>query len=290
MIREVGRRGWATTSISADAMGYGSELGRVGAGYLADLVVTVGRVLLSALVVAAPSALDAQTIRGRLLEFGSDTPIDVGMVVMVSVTGDSVSATLSDSEGFFEVSAPEGGEYLLEAAALGYKEARVGLFELGEGGEMSVEFRLWPAPLTIGGVVVESLVERPELVRNGFFRRMERGVGTYFSPSDIAESTARQAIELLQGLAGVRMRIDPVDGERLMVRGTKGYCVPTLLVDGVRTTWAGTSMRLDELVPLETVLAIEVHRGVSGMPIEFGSFNQCGVIAFWTKRESGPRR
>lgn len=248
---------------------------------------TVAEALLTALVVTMPSALDGQTIRGRLLEFGSDAPIDLGMVVMVSVTGDSVSATLSDSDGFFEVSAPSGGEFLLEAAALGYEESRVGLFELGEDGEMSVEFRLWPAPLTIGGVIVESLVQQPELVRNGFFRRMARGVGTYFSPSDIEESTARQAIELLQGLAGVRMRIDPVDGERLLVRGTNGYCVPNLLVDGVRTTWAGTSMRLDELVPLETVHAMEVHRGVSGMPIEFGSFNQCGVIVFWTKRESG---
>lgn len=249
-----------------------------------------GTALLAALVVVAPPALDGQTIRGRLLEFGSDTPIDMGMVVMVSVTGDSVSATLSDEGGFFEVSAAEGGEYLLEAAALGYKESRVGLFELGVDGEISVEFRLWPAPLTIGGVVVESLVQRPELVRNGFFRRMEGGVGTFLSPADIEESTARQAIELLQGLAGVRMRIDPVDGERLLVRGTKGYCVPTLLIDGVRATWAGTSMRLDELVPLETVHAIEVHRGVSGMPIEFGSFNQCGVIVFWTKRESRTRR
>jgi hypothetical protein len=261
-----------------------------GGGPRAGTAWTAARAFLAALVLATPSALDGQTIRGRLLEFGSDTPIDLGMVVMVSVTGDSVSATLSDADGFFEVRAPDGGEYLLEAAALGYKETRVGLFELGEGGEMSVEFRLWPAPLTIGGVVVESLIEQPELVRNGFYRRMERGVGTFFSPSDIQESTARQAIELLQGLAGVRMRIDPVDGERLLVRGTKGYCVPSLLVDGVRTTWAGTSMRLDELVPLETVHAIEVHRGVSGMPIEFGSFNRCGVIVFWTKRESRPHR
>lgn len=233
-----------------------------------------------------PSTTAAQTIRGRLLEFGSDNPIDLGLVIMVSVTGDSVSAALTDQEGFFEVEAAEEGSYLLEAAALGYKGTRVGLFELGDGGEMSVEFRLWPAPLTLDGIVVESLVQAPELVRNGFYRRMQNGVGTFFSPADIAESTAGRAIDMIQGLAGVRMRIDPIDGERLMLRGTRGYCVPTLVIDGVQATWAGTSMRLDELVPLETVYAMEVHRGVSGLPIEFGSFNQCGVIAFWTKRET----
>lgn len=232
----------------------------------------------------APEAA-GQTIRGRLLEFQSDEPIALGRIVMVSVTGDSVASALTDEAGFFEVSAHDAGSYLLEAAALGYKETRVGLFELGGGGEMSVEFRLWPAPLSISGVMVESLVEAPELVRNGFYRRMRSGVGTYFSPADVAQTTATRAIDMIQGLAGVRMRIDPVDGERLMLRGTNGYCVPTLIVDGIRATWAGTSMRLDELVPLETVYAMEVHRGVSSLPIEFGSFNQCGVIVFWTRRQ-----
>ncbi len=235
--------------------------------------------------VAGQADAAGQTIRGRLLEFESDEPIGLGVVVMVSVTGDSVSAALTDDGGFFEVSAQEEGSYLLEAAALGYRETRVGLFELGEGGEMSVEFRLWPAPLSIDGVMVESLVAAPELVRNGFYRRMQAGVGTFISPADLAETTATRAIDMIQGLAGVRMRIDPVDGERLLVRGTNGYCVPTLLVDGIRATWAGTSMRLDELVPLETVYAMEVHRGVSSLPIEFGSFNHCGVIVFWTKRQ-----
>ncbi len=227
----------------------------------------------------------AQTIRGRLLEFQSDEPIALGHVVMVSAAGDSVSAALTDEAGFFEVTAGEAGSYLLEAAALGYKATRVGLFELGGGGEMSVEFRLWPAPLSIAGVMVESLVEAPELVRNGFYRRMQSGVGTYFSPADVADATATRAIDMIQGLSGVRMRIDPVDGERLLLRGKNGYCVPTLMVDGTRATWAGTSMRLDELVPLETVYAMEVHRGVSSLPIEFGSFNQCGVLVFWTKRQ-----
>ncbi|MDX1646955.1 MAG: TonB-dependent receptor plug domain-containing protein [Longimicrobiales bacterium] len=239
----------------------------------------------AALLLVLPCLVSAQTIRGQLLEFGSDTPIDLGLVVMVSLDGDSVSAALSDGRGFFEVTAEDPGEYLLEASAFGYEPTRVGLFELGDGGEMSVEFRLWAAPLTLDGVVVESLVQEPVLVRNGFYRRMGRGVGTFFSPQDIETSNARRAIDMIQGLAGVRMRIDPVHGERLMVRGAQGYCVPTLLIDGVRATWEGTSMRLDELIPLETVYAMEVHRGVSGLPIEFGSFERCGVIVFWTKRD-----
>ena len=243
--------------------------------------------LVGVIVTGAATPLVGQTIRGQLLEFGSDAPIELGTVVLISTAGDSVTAALSDAEGWFELSAGEAGTYLMEGAAFGYESSRVGVFDLGEGGEMSVEFRLWPTPLTLDGVVVESLVRDPELARNGFHRREGRGVGTFIAPEDIEESNARTAVELLQGLPGVRLHLDPVVGERLMVRGTQGHCVPTLLVDGVRATWEGTSMRLDELIPLETVYAMEVHRGVSGLPIEFGSFEQCGIIVFWTKRRMG---
>jgi hypothetical protein len=255
-----------------------------------------GRVLFAAfflaLVLSAPFAESAasQTIKGRLLDMHTDDAIDLGLLIMISEFGDSVTSTLSTGNGSFEVSAPEAGNYLLLAAALGYRETRVGLFELGTGGELSVEFRLWPEPLSIDGIMVESLVREPELVRNGFYRRMQRGSGTFFSPGDIAETTALRSIDLIQGAPGTRLSIDPMNGERLEIRGTRGYCTPTLFLDGVRTVWEGTSMRLDEMVPLEGLYAVEVYRGVTGIPIEFGSFNQCGIIVFWTARGGRRRR
>ncbi|MCH1570699.1 MAG: TonB-dependent receptor [Longimicrobiales bacterium] len=246
------------------------------------------RLALLILLVGAHAA-SAQTIRGSLMEFGSDAPIDLGLIIMISEFGDSVAWTLSSSNGFFEVAAPEGGNYLLLAAALGYKESRVGLFELGEGGEISVEFRLWEEPLMLDGIMVESLVREPELVRNGFYRRMQRGSGSFIRPSDIEETTALRAAEMLQGLAGVRMVADSNGLERVQLRGARGYCVPTLFVDGVRTEWGRLSVGLDEIAPLETLYAIELYRGVASIPIEFGSFNDCGVIAFWTKRTNERR-
>lgn len=236
------------------------------------------------LVLVGAQTASAQTIRGTLMEFGSDEPVDLGLIIMMSEFGDSVASTLSAVNGFFELTAPEAGNYLLLAAALGYRETQVGLFELGQGGEISVEFRLWPEPLTLGGLVVESLVREPELVRSGFYRRMQRGVGTFIRPADIESSNSTRSTELFQGLAGVRMVVDSNGLERLQVRGTRGFCVPTLFVDGVRVEWGRLAMGLDEVIPLETMYAAEVHRGVTGIPIEFGSFNDCGVIAFWTKR------
>lgn len=241
------------------------------------------------LMLAGAPAASAQTIRGTLIEFGSDQPIDLGLVVMLSEFGDSITSTLSNPRGFFEVRAPDPGNYLLMAAALGYRETRVGLFELGDGGEISVEFRLWPQPLVLGGLVVESLVREPELVRNGFYRRMQRGSGTFLRPADVEATVATRSIELFQGLAGTRMIVDTNGFERIEMRGTRGYCVPALFIDGVRIEWSRTAMRLDEMMPLEDLYAAEVHRGVTGIPIEFGSFNQCGVLVFWTHRGRSTR-
>ena len=42
----------------------------------------------------APGA-GAQTIRGTLMEFGSDSPIDLGLIIMVSEFGDSVTFTMN---------------------------------------------------------------------------------------------------------------------------------------------------------------------------------------------------
>lgn len=141
---------------------------------------------------------------------------------MVSEVGDSISSTLSSTTGHFDVTAPNAGNYLLLAAALGYRETRVGLFELGTGGEMSVELRLWPEPLTLDGVVVESLVREPELVRNGFYRRMQRGVGTFIRPAEIEQTRSTRAIEMIQGMAGVRMTIDR-DGGNGSKSGGRGF-------------------------------------------------------------------
>ena len=88
------------------------------------------------------------TVLGSLLECAAAAGAR-GLIIMLSENGDSITSTLTQSDGFFEVSSPDPGNYLLLAASLGYREARVGLFELGEGGEITVEFRLWREPLTI---------------------------------------------------------------------------------------------------------------------------------------------
>ena len=68
--------------------------------------------------------------------------------------GDSVGRTLTDRDGRFSISSAEPGSFTLSASALGYRDTRVGVFELGVGGELTIEFRVAADPLPIEELVV----------------------------------------------------------------------------------------------------------------------------------------
>ena len=64
--------------------------------------------------------LAAQVIDGILMEQETNRPIDLGLVMLSTVDGDSVAAVLTDRAGWFRVESPQAGEFLLSATALGY--------------------------------------------------------------------------------------------------------------------------------------------------------------------------
>ena len=81
-----------------------------------------------------PESLRAQSIRGTLLQRGTDTPIALGFVALLSESGDSIASVITNSVGEFFLTSPDPGDFLLLAAALGHRETTVGVFELGVGG------------------------------------------------------------------------------------------------------------------------------------------------------------
>ena len=141
----------------------------------------------------------AQTIDGTLMEVETGQPISLGLVIMMTESGDSVTSGVSNGQGRFSVTAPEAGSFILVASAFGFKETAAGVFELGPDGEMDVEFRIAAAPMPIDGILVS--LQRPalehQLVKNGFVRRVTRGLGRFITPIMIEESAAVSA-ELVQ--------------------------------------------------------------------------------------------
>lgn len=246
--------------------------------------------------VAAPAA--SQTIRGHLISSDGGHPIDVGLIMLFTEDGDSLGYTITDPKGYFSLTAPDPGSFTLVASALGYEEGEAGVFDVGMGGEIRVQFGLVPRPLPLDEILVQ--LDRPVfehmLILNGFLRRYQRNAGGRFlSPADIADSPARATEDLFRGIPGLRVRPVQTDrggvsafaGEVVLVESAAGLCQPTLYVDGVRlgSGSASAPMTLSAVVPLTTVQAVEIYRSPSEIPAEYNATSApfgCGVLVVWT--------
>ncbi|MGB1657388.1 MAG: carboxypeptidase regulatory-like domain-containing protein [Longimicrobiales bacterium] len=245
---------------------------------------------------AAPAY--AQTIEGTLMEVETGQPISLGLVIMMTESGDSVTSGVSNGQGRFSVTAPESGSFVLVASAFGFKETAAGVFELGPEGQMDVEFRIAAAPMPIDGILVS--LQRPalehQLVKNGFVRRVTRGLGRFITPVMIEESPALSAEELFRGIPGVGLvypqgGINSFQGATVRLFGTGQYCTPTIYLDGTRLSVEMTaSLPIEVIAPLATIDAVEIYRRPAEIPVEYGMTQSgssqggnCGVIVVWTK-------
>ena len=247
-------------------------------------------VALLLLAAAGTSSLTAQTLQGRLLERGSDRPVELGLLILYTSTGDSITSSLSNQEGFFSLSSPDPGEFMLLGSALGYEETRVGVFELGEGGELSVDFRLPPAPIRLGGITVEAssdLLREPALIANGFVRRAQRGQGYFITPGQIRRGGTSNTQQLLQTVPRVIVNAGSAGPRATPVQmlGTMGYCTPRIYVDGM-PAYLAPGLAIDNVAPINDLEAVEVYRTANEAPIEYSINNNsgCGIILFWTHR------
>lgn len=247
------------------------------------------RAFLGLAIVCALSAgtdLSGQTVFGVLLEQGSDRPIELGLVMLLTADGDSVATVLSDEAGEFVLEAPDAGDFRLAASALGYKSTiAAGVFSLPEGSSMTLEFRVEPLPIEIGGITIEAhspLFQQPNLVRVGFVERAQRGFGRFILPTDIEKSPTTSTADLLARTGRVTTRY-ALGGDRILMRGPWGYCTPSVYVDGFPANLSDIS--IDMIAPKIDLEAAEVYRSASEAPLRFGGgMGGCGVIVLWTKR------
>lgn len=246
------------------------------------------------------SPLAAQTIEGRLLDADSGRPIDLGILILLTEEGDTVRMAASTADGRFSVTAPEPGSFLVRASAFGYAEREEGVFELGEGGRLDVEFRIAPRPMELDGILVSTDRPAPShpLVRNGFVERYRRGIGHFITPRDLERTVYLDTESLFHFIPGVRIVTrsrSTVNGrtvlgpttERVLMRNSWGSCAPTVYVDGIRTQLAyGTGERLSHLVRIGWIEAVEIYTRPAQVPAEYGgpTGNDCGLIVFWTER------
>jgi hypothetical protein len=238
------------------------------------------------------SGLLGQTIQGKLLEAGSDRPILLGRVSLLTGGGVVVDRTFTDEEGAFAVWSPEPGSFFLRAEAIGYASRVDGVFELGEWGVLTVEFRLVRNPIPLDTLTISAEPRVTKLALLGFYSRQRAGFGRFLGPEDIRKRPAFDATDYLRNIPRVRIRHRARGGSEVLIRGASsislggdGLCRPKVVVDGNEVFRGGREAAvLDEVVTPFEISAIEVYRGPSEIPLQFGGLRSpCGLILIWTK-------
>lgn len=233
---------------------------------------------LLALLTGATHPAHAQILRGHLVDAASSRNVPFGKIVLLTELGDSVQATLADSTGYFAFKLSVPGIYRLRGSSLGYPPSTGSPVAVEEGRTVTVELRIAAVPLAMEPIIVVGK-PRPWWQREkppghwAFWERKERnskaGIGKLFSREEIDEFGSFESLVNFYGQPRSRCREIPI------------------IIDGFPfPREPGMRGRLIDWLPISDtdVENIEIYRGPSQVPLEFGGFFPCGVIAIWTKR------
>lgn len=105
-------------------------------------------------IVACPLVGTAQTIRGTLVQRGSDIPIPGAFVILEDSAGVSISTTLTSSAGTWLLNVPGAGTYRLRADRIGYTSTLSEMLLLAEGESASYRLEADVQPVELAGLDV----------------------------------------------------------------------------------------------------------------------------------------
>ncbi|HSK20562.1 MAG TPA: carboxypeptidase regulatory-like domain-containing protein [Longimicrobiales bacterium] len=257
-------------------------------------------------IAATERATGAQGIQGVLLERESGAVVRDAEVTIRSLSGELVATGLSDDGGHFRLPTPTPGRYLVTVSSLGYRSLDGEPIDVSAGKLTILEIRMVPQALALEPLVVTAEPRAYHLEVEGFYRRMEGGLGRFITPEVFEERRPRRSSDLLFGLPGVNVA-DPTTGSggravyfRSGVRASSfsggtltaaDVCWPMIYINRQLVSTGGLGgagaepTALDDLVATADVWALEVYRSPAEIPAEFNGPNAgCGVIVLWTRR------
>ena len=220
-------------------------------------------------------------LQGTVLRAGANAPLSGARVTIV---GSGVVAT-SDERGGFALTGLPGGTQMLETRAVGYLPDR-----------RVVDLIADRTPtLTISLSTLKSVLDTIHITAtrvysadsHGFERRRKTGFGRFFGPEDVDRLRPLYTTSLLNYVPSVRIVGAGSTSERILMRGSFGYCAPDLYLDGMRLR--DLDVRdINGWVQPDEIEGMEVYTSAGRVPPEFSSMNGCGSIVIWTGRS--PRR
>jgi len=226
---------------------------------------------------AVPASSQTAGGKGTLVGFVIATPGDAPIAGAAVQLDTSQWRAVADSQGRFELDSVEPGTYVLHIRAVGYDEG-------------AWRVRLHPEQVTTHAfALAQQVVELPGVAVKGrlplsarryidFERRRQTANGAFFTQEDIERANPATLVDILVTVRGVQQVCLVNDCVAKMVRAPPG-CYPQYFIDGIEST-----AYFARHTPPKDIKGIEIYRGASEIPGEFGgSSSACGVIAIWTK-------
>lgn len=237
-------------------------------------------VLAASLCVGAAISLDAQIIRGKILEDPSNQPISGASVALVgAVTARVAATTRTGSDGAFSLQAPSPGIYRLLAELPGYRTAVTPAFELFAGDQVDVNLRLLSDTSRMRPITVTANARQNNNRLGGFAQR--NAFGRYITRDQIDKMHPIFVSDLLRTIPGLQVVPSP-RGFGFDVLTTEG-CRPAVYLDGLHYPLMGET--IDQIVNPNDIDSIEVYAHAAEVPPEYmGPGSTCGAIVIWTKR------
>lgn len=254
--------------------------------------------LLVALVLFAPTKAQAQAqteepqLLGHVVDDSTGEGVARARVDLLDGRTTRVRASaLSDVDGAFDLGAVPAGSFRLRVQHVGYRPTTTPFWYIEAGELLAVEIRVSADVVVVAPLEIVGRVRSTSPVLEGFYFRMDRGVGgTFFSREDIERESPDRLSDLVLRAPGVQIASSSGTGlNRILTMtrslpGRQGGCPVQVFVDGTLASRSG-AIPIDELARPGDLEGVEIYRGVGSVPAIFLTPDaRCGVIALWTRR------
>ena len=215
-----------------------------------------------------------QIMKGHIYDQETNEPLAGVNITYKRLSGET-DGTVSNADGFYQISLPEGGVDLL-FSYIGYENEMVPVV-INRNETKTRDIRMRIKANLLGDVVVSA-------------GRFEQKLSNVTVSMDLlkAEDITKQAPTDLSATLNTMPGVD-INDKQPSIRGGNGWTYGVgsrslVLIDGMSALTSGTGIINWNIVPLENIEQVEVMKGASS--VLYGSSALNGVINIRTKRPS----
>jgi hypothetical protein len=250
--------------------------------------------LFAFLCLPTTSALVGQTVlTGTVREDSTGRPLGG---VEVLVTGSNLR-TVTNAAGRYSLDGLPKGRRIVLFRSLGYRPTKEWVL-LGDMDTVWANASMVPQTVQLDPITVTGEPRQPRGIgREAFEERRRLGFGKFIDSTDLRRSEHLRVTDLLNRTQGVEVWTPPPPDHWMRIavsRRREGVCPLQIVLDGVvlyRTIAPSAKLDPETLVDMKGFFdiagleAIEIYRGASEVPVEYGGAGAgCGAILFWTRR------